>query len=679
MFSAGKSGGVTAPTDPYFQDVTLLLTGDGTNGAQNNTFIDSSSNNFTITRNGNTTQGSFSPYGNLWSNYFNGSSYLAPPSNAVFQFDTGDFCFEAWIFPTDTSTYRCILGQRTGSSGDNSWVLVYNPNNANGWGYIYMHTDATAVFGSFTAISANSWTHVVLTCSSGRYRIFQNGVLTATTTGSFNFNQNTGPRIGSEIRSGAGSASPFIGNISNTRITKASIPANYQTSSTTVGATIFTPSTTPLTAISGTSLLTCQSNRFIDNSSNNFALTVNGTPSVQRFSPFQPTSAYSASVIGGSGYFNGTSPTSLSIPYSANYATFTGDFTIECWAYEISHVNYTALISSANSGTGYWFFGYSNSQNLSFFYNGTFYFEIAWQKLNRWSHVAVTRSGSTIRLYIDGTLQSTATLSGTINGDSSNSAVVGHRWTNTNEYFWNGYIADIRILNGTALYTGSTYTIPTAPLTAVTNTSLLLNMTNAGIPDAAMMNDLETVGNAQVSTTVKKYGTGSLSFDGSGDWLSIATSPNLNFGTGDFTIEFWWYANSLATFSQIVSNTNDAGVTGVGEFVITYNTTVGLRFYINAGATDIQQGSTSGWSAGQWYHVAAVRNGNTLTLYRNGTSIASGSVSSVTIGASVPYYIGGEPTQPTSINGYIDDLRITKGYARYTANFTPPTAALPTY
>ena len=55
-----------APSDPNFENVVLLLHGDGTNGGQNNTFVDSSTNNFSITRNGNTTQGSLSPYGNLW-------------------------------------------------------------------------------------------------------------------------------------------------------------------------------------------------------------------------------------------------------------------------------------------------------------------------------------------------------------------------------------------------------------------------------------------------------------------------------------------------------------------------------------------------------------------------------------------------------------------------------------
>ena len=79
LLSAASTQGA-APADPYFYDVSLLLNGDGTNGAQNNTFLDSSTNNFTITRNGNTTQGSFSPYGSLWSNYLNGSSTINAPS-----------------------------------------------------------------------------------------------------------------------------------------------------------------------------------------------------------------------------------------------------------------------------------------------------------------------------------------------------------------------------------------------------------------------------------------------------------------------------------------------------------------------------------------------------------------------------------------------------------------------
>jgi len=90
-------GGVPASgaVDPYFYSVTSLLHGDGTNGAQNNTFLDSSTNNFTITRNGNTTQGSFSPFSQTgWSNYFDGSGdYLqvSTSSTTPFALGSGDF------------------------------------------------------------------------------------------------------------------------------------------------------------------------------------------------------------------------------------------------------------------------------------------------------------------------------------------------------------------------------------------------------------------------------------------------------------------------------------------------------------------------------------------------------------------------------------------------------------
>jgi len=122
MFLANKlnkgAGAAAAPTDAQFNYVTMLLHGDGTNGAQNNTFLDSSTNNFTITRNGNTTQGSFSPYGDNWSNYFDGStSYLSVPSSSALAFGTGDFTVEFWVnYASDSASYVFYDGRGTSVS-----------------------------------------------------------------------------------------------------------------------------------------------------------------------------------------------------------------------------------------------------------------------------------------------------------------------------------------------------------------------------------------------------------------------------------------------------------------------------------------------------------------------------------------------------------------------------------
>ena len=101
--TGGGSGGGGSTNDPNFNQVSLLLHGDGTNGAQNNTFLDSSTNNFTVTRNGNTTQGTNTPFSQAagyWSNYFNGSStYLNAGISSAYTFGTGDFTVECWVYP----------------------------------------------------------------------------------------------------------------------------------------------------------------------------------------------------------------------------------------------------------------------------------------------------------------------------------------------------------------------------------------------------------------------------------------------------------------------------------------------------------------------------------------------------------------------------------------------------
>ena len=183
-----------------------------------------------------------------------------------------------------------------------------------------------------------------------------------------------------------------------------------------------------------------------------------------------------------------------------------------------------------------------------------------------------------------------------------------------------------------------------------------------------MQNDLQTVGSAQVSTSVKKYGTGSLYFDGSSNIVS-APSTQFAWGTGDFTVECWLYN----TVSFVSGGTNITGTMASGGALFFGNTTYGIAW--NAfGVGNVVTYSTQ-LSLNTWYHIAYSRNSGTGRLFVNGSLVGSASDSNNY--TATTFNSGGVSSQ--YFTGYIDDLRITNGLARYTANFTPPTSALPTY
>jgi hypothetical protein len=636
-----------SPTDPQFNYVTMLLHGDGTNGAQNNTFLDSSPNTYTMTRSGLATQGSFSPYGSNWSNYFNGSTdYLTAPSNAVFAFGTGDFTIEFWISSNKTAQF--FIDIRGASASANPHITTGGASeNKLRWG-------ATNLIGATTIIDGR-WHHCAVTRQSGTIKLWVDGVQDASGSDTGNFSQQP-VYIG---QNSYGTGAEFGGYMSNLRIVKG----------TAVYTATFTPSTTPLTAITDTALLTCQSNRFRDNSTNAFAVSFAGTPSVQRFNPFGASAPYSTSVTGGSAYFNGSS--SIAGPNSTQLDFSTNNFTIEFWLYYIGGEDVTGTFTGGTSGRCYQIFVNGNQVRIRLTSTGGQFWNYGVAGTlapNTWNHVALCRSGSTFRTFLNGVAGDTTT-----NADPMNT-YTGNIQIGRSQYYVIGYIADYRIVNGTALYT-SAFTPPTSPLTAVTNTALLNNFTNAGIYDNAMMNDLETVGNAQISTSVKKYGTGSLAFDGTGDYLasnSAGTNVSYAFGTGAFTIELWLYLNTVSGGPYFIYDGRPLTTQGAYPCLFMDNAT--LTYQVNSG--DLFYATLA---TGTWYHIAVCRSGTTNKLFVNGTQqgSATDATNYLSGGAGRPGIGGGGyATDNYFLNGYIDDLRITKGYARYTANFTPPTAAL---
>ena len=647
--------------DPQFNYVTMLLHGDGAAGAVatgagagtsttvTNFNADASTNNFNVTINGDARSNNFTPYqGNgYYSNSFNASALILPASSAL-NAGTGNFTIEAWILPTSG-------GYLTGTTGG---VMVFAPDC--GDGFIRLGRENVAFDVEVNAgVVKNRWQHVAISRSGTTVYVFLDGSLKGTGTSSQSYTL-------SEAWVGDGGTS-FIGYASNLRFV---VGTALYTSS-------FTPSTTPLTAISGTALLTCQSNRFIDNSTNAFTITTTNSPLVASAQPFTLPSSVATY---GSGYFDGTTDY-LTTPMSTPLTLGAGDFTIECWLYG-TFVGEQRPLSCLEATLDYYIYAvYLSGTELRFYAgDGTSYAiqmtAAGAMKPGAWNHVAVVRSGSTATMYVNGVSVATDA-SASVTLPAAGTAL----WFGGEAYgggfnFFNGYMTDARIVKGTAVYTAA-FTPPTAPLTAITNTSILLNYTNGAIFDNAMMNDLETVGNAQISTSVKKFGTGSLAFDGTGDYIvsALAATPNLNLGAGSFTLEFWVNPTALVNEARMVtievpSSTTVGVIMGGGGSGGSNNDVQVNQF----GAGTLLNASAV-LSTGTWVHIAVTYNGTTSTLWVGGISknTYAGSVFPnsncyVTMGGSVNY-------SSSTFNGYLDDIRVTKGFCRYTATFTPPTAA----
>ena len=675
MLSTSKSffrkpgGGATPTTDPSFAYVPLLLNTGSTNGQQNNTFLDSSTNNFTITRNGTPTQGSITPYwpNGQWSNYFNGSnSYVSTPNATSLQLNSSAWTIEGWFYVTSAAgTDRYLLVQQNGTLDANiNWFLRFTTANVVRLALVTNVSVAVTIDGT-TTVNPNTWYHIAASCdgagAGANLRLWVNGIYQGGTT--FNSAQLNTNAASTTVMSWPSASLFTAGYVSNVRIIKGT--ALY------TGTGAITVPTTPLTPVTNTSLLTCQSNRFLDTNTQLTpkVITPSGTPTVQAFQPFSPAASYSAATYAGSGYFSTSNY--LTAPASTSWQ-FTADHTIEAWIYLVSIASNGTIYGTGGIGADDQF-TYESTGRLFWAGQGTAAGVIT---TNQWLHVAAARSGTTLKIFVNGVTQLTATVSGTIGQNLT--AYIARRSDGDNQV--NGYISNLRIVKGVAIYTAN-FTPPTTPVTNTAQTSLLLNMANAGIYDAAAQNNAITVGDAQASTTQSKWPPTSMKFDGTGDIISAPASQGFVFN-GNLTVEGWVWIDSTMASSRpdnlktfIFTGWNTGNTPQFFCYGTTTTAGIGLGYY--DGTNSYQVAATV--PKDQWVYVAFVRNGTTIYGYVNGTQYTITTSYSSVIGSLSSFVIGGNPNQASAyysyLKGYIQDLRVTNGVAR---TITTPTAAFPT-
>jgi hypothetical protein len=178
-------------------------------------------------------------------------------------------------------------------------------------------------------------------------------------------------------------------------------------------------------------------------------------------------------------------------------------------------------------------------------------------------------------------------------------------------------------------------------------------------------------GDAKLSTTQKKFGTTSLALDGVGDYISVASQPDFDFGTNDFCLELWVYPTSTGAYRTLF-DTRTATPSDGGGIVLGITDANQLYFYYNFG---FRVGPVGTISQNTWTHIALSKVSGNTRAFINGTQVGSTYVDTNSYAAR-PVRVGADPAGNFAFTGYIDDVRISKGVARYTTTFVPPVAAL---
>lgn len=413
----------------------------------------------------------------------------------------------------------------------------------------------------------------------------------------------------------------------------------------------------------------------VDSSTNNYTVSRNGNPSQGSFNPFiiPQYTAYSQATYTGSCYFSGSDNIRISTTGITNWST---SFTVECWVYLLAYPG-AGVYGHILFGTSFSFGWLNNQVYITNNVATTAGSSANAVPLNTWTHLACVVTSNSTKVYANG-VQIVSSGTGYTTYASNSVTTIGGN--NASAQYLNGYISNLRVTNS-EVYTGA-FSPPTAPLSTISGTSLLLKFANAAIYDSSVKNNLLINADTKTMVAINKFGGSSIYFDGTGDYISTLSGAIGNFGSANFTIEFWWNNNSVSqtNYASVISHAfTGSPVTGCYALKIKTTTDI-IQFTYHNGSGLTDANGTVNVNDGVWHHIAMVRSGTTLYVFVDGVADITVSVSTNVLGvASTQTFIGYQARDGAYINGYIDDLRITNNVARYTSTFSVPTAAYPDF
>lgn len=381
------------------------------------------------------------------------------------------------------------------------------------------------------------------------------------------------------------------------------------------------------------------------------------------------------------------------LPTSSSLDFGTENFTIECWmrtngtqntfstifSRYISSTNLTAFFNNHSTALG--FVNASNNTEKQTLIGS---YAASLLNNNSWHHLAITRNSNFIFIFIDGILCACSSNTDTNDVFSLSNARVGkYQGDNLANKDYNGYLSEIRFTKGINRYpivkdfSPPTTTYPTGVNDPFwNNVSLLLNFDGSNgsttFTDISPNPKIFTVnGNASISTVQSKFGGSSFYFDGTGDYITTPANTDFTFGTSNFTVEGWIYITSFN--SQYVNIFTTSG--GLSNFNFSVRSDARLEYW--NGSSAIQLGKIQDVPTNQWVHIAFVRSNFVIFGYVNGILVGCTS-DNTNLSNNAIVSIAATATYTNSAIGYLDDLRITKGIARYTTtSFSPPRLRFP--